>query len=349
VTTLGYDRAVRAWIGPALIGLALLGLAPARASACKPVWPVPIEVQRPTWSAELELVDERIELECEARGHLSRRCHWRTVLVYEGTPGTTATGELNLAHELELGSLRVHVNGEPALHPGALHVEDAGHVEIEVEFDLEVWTLSADTCVWAAGFARHPLVASPYQEATFVVHEGKPLQLRSTVTRLQVRAPPAWRVTLDHGPDSKTRKFSTTMETYRLYRVRLDNRPLAHGPFIAAGVGFGPQVRARLRAGWEFAGPPLLLYSVAVESDAVEELMLIPAIEVASPIMLGGFFPSGGVGVGAPVMLLPDPLAGVRTQLSLSWPYVGLIGSVDVYPRPDTPAVRGALMLQVSI
>jgi hypothetical protein len=352
---------VRAWIGPTLIGLALVGLAPARAWACKPPWPVPIEVHRPTWSTALELVDEHIEIECDKGARRSTRCQWRAVYVYEGTPGSSARGELRLPthSERDIYSLQLHVDGQLVLderglayqgddHIATLEAEDAGHVEVEVALDFDIATLDLDTCAWPAGFARHNLVSRPKREARFIVYGGGPAALPYR-TQLQVLAPPGWHVTVDDGPRSRTRELDLTMMgTHQLHELRLENRPLAHGPFVAAGVGFGPQVRARLRAGWEFAEPPFLLYSLAIEGDAVEEMLVVPAVEVASPLMLT-IIPSAGLGVGAPVMLLPDPLAGVRTQLSLSWLFVGLIGSVDVYPRPGQPAVRGALMLQVSI
>jgi hypothetical protein len=350
----------REWIGPALIGLALIGYAHTHAHACKPVWPGPVPIERPTWPdwAQLELVDERIEIECEA-GRDPRRCRWRAVYVYEGMPGTAVDGQLLLPYETELAAAQLHVDGHAVLDEHGrsafaehrvelLHAEDAGHVEVELELELDVSTFAGDRCSWPAGFVRHMVVGREPRHATFVVHEGEILALPEAHTQLEVRAPPGWRVTVDHGPDSNTRELVTTMETRRLYRVTLENRPLAHGPFVAAGVGFGPQVRPRLRAGWELGAPPFLLYSLAIEGDAIEELMLIPAIEAALPAVWG-LIPSAGIGLGAPVMLVPEPLAGVRTQASLAWPIAGLVGSVDVYPRPGKPAVRGALMLQISI
>ena len=196
---------------------------------------------------------------------------------------------------------------------------------------------------------RHLLFARESHYVAFAVREGEPPELPPTHTRLDVRGPRGWRIIVDEdGPTSQRHELDTTIEARKLSSVVLERRGFAHGPFIAAGVGFGPQVRARLRAGYEIAAPPFLLYSLAVEGDVTEELMLIPAIEVALPSFVG-VIPSAGLGLGAPVMLLPDPLAGVRTQLSLMWPVAGLIGSVDVYPRPGKPAVRGALMLQISI
>jgi len=350
----------REWVGPVLIGLALLGLAPARAHACKSRLPLPVEVERPTWpeGTQLELVDEQIEIACDPGG-VTRRCRWRALYVYEGSPGIAVDGELMLMTEQAIERVQLRVDGQAVpvqgdlrdprhRSPTAFHVEDAGRVEIEIELEADIWSLYSERCMWAAGFARHLLAGNHPREITFVISPSQPPTLSPTQARLRAHAPPNWHVVVDEDRASRAHEIDASLDTSALHLVTLRNRPVAHGPLLGVGVGFGPQIRARLRAGYEVAAPPWLLYSLAVEGDAVEELMLIPAIEAALPSLVG-VIPSGGIGVGAPVMLLPEPLAGVRTQLSLMWPIAGLLGSVDVYPRPGKPAVRGALMLQISI
>jgi hypothetical protein len=354
-------------IGAGLLGLAcfvtvLIG-APAHAYLCNAGSTSTIEVSHPVWpdEAKLTLIDERFEVECADRPvgdfGINQICRWRARFVYAGTSGSAVDGKLQLpAHEIE--RIRLYIDGrEVAAKPFThnyrhfieLHADDAGHVEIEVELEIDVDTYEGGDCVWRAGFARHRLVARERRVVEFIVDDHLWPELPPLRARLEARAPRGWRArTRDEARESWPHGLASKVESPALVHVQLDNRPLGHGPFIAVGVGFGPQVRARLRAGYEVAAPPFLLYSLAIEGDAVEELMLIPAIEVASPVLLT-LIPSAGIGVGVPVMLLPDTRAGVRTQLSLMWPFVGLIGSVDVYGGPLTPTVRGALMLQVSL
>jgi len=347
-------------------GLAV-GLGPARACACKPVMPdPPVDIQRPTWPAVsgLELVDERIEIICDrARARVVDRCRWRAVWIYAGIEGVAASGELRIRGRVTELDGRVRVDGR-AMETSAsqstdpellwsrlLTVEDAAHVEVEVELELVLRTLDVDVCTNHAGYARHWIVARPPRGASFLVSGDPPPP--DTITALRLRAPAGWRIQLDSTRAQAGRKLDASVVSRELHGLNLHNRPLLHGPLIGAGVGFGPQVRARLRAGWEFAAPPFVLYSVAVEGDLardVGELLVVPAIEVASP-SFWGIIPSAALGVGAPVMLIPDPRPGVRVQAALTWPFAGLVANVDIYPadRGAAQALRGSLMIQLSI
>ncbi|HVH99149.1 MAG TPA: hypothetical protein VM869_10575 [Enhygromyxa sp.] len=331
-------------------------LSPSAAEACSFKRATPITIARPTWpaAATLELVAERIEVECGV-GRRKRHCRFESVWTYEGSPGVAVDGVLTLPSSTELESVTVGIGDRVDVVPlasngrvevFALHVDDGGQVEVRLSFEGEIYSYSGDPCGQQAGYARHLVVAREEHFVEFLIGDGQPLE--HVRTQIDIRAPPRWRVSVEDGPESSTRSLHTEVDSDKLQRLRLANRPFAHGPFAAAGVGFGPQIRARLRAGYEVAAPPFMLYSLAVEGDAVEELMLIPAVEVAS-FSMTGVIPSGGLGVGVPVMLLPEPLVGFRLQWGAVWPFVGLLGSFDVYPRPGAPAMRGALMLQITI
>ena len=163
----------RSWIGPALIGVALLTYASPRAHACSPRWPPPVQVERPTWPAEaaLKLVDEQIEIECEAapeRGYEAEQaCRWRARYLYEGASGVAIDGLLMLPRDHEIAGVQLRVDGravrvEPELldldEPRVeLHAEDARRVEVELELELGVRTFAGDRCNWSGARAPPPL------------------------------------------------------------------------------------------------------------------------------------------------------------------------------------------------
>lgn len=342
----------------ALIAFALGALAPDRARACKPISPVPVGTSRPVWEEQsaLELVDESIEIECERGDRRTSRCRWRASYVYEGPGGDRAEGWIGLPTG-EIDGARVEVGGALVADLGvvtdassllAVEVEDNGRVEVTVEADLRVYTAAGDTCTNPAGLARHWLVAVQPRAAVFEVAGGT--EGLTSTSRVQAVAPPGWWALVNEGPRSRPRALDLRLPTKELRDITLRRRELLHGPFAAVGVGFGPRLGVRLRGGWEVAAPDFMLYSVAVEGDAREEMFVVPMIEIASPAFLG-IVPSGGLGVGVPTMVLPDARPGFRAHASLSWPFVGLAGNVDVYPAfaGSELTLRGSLMLQVHL
>ena len=57
-----------------------------------------------------------------------------------------------------------------------------------------------------------------------------------------------------------------------------------------------------------------------------------------------------GLGLGAPLRIVPDVRVGVRTQLTLGWPRHSVVGAFDVYPaRARRSDLRGGLMIQVGL
>lgn len=114
-------------------------------------------------------------------------------------------------------------------------------------------------------------------------------------------------------------------------------RRLKGGPF----VGFGGAIldapnHGRGRLGWEHTfALPFVLYSAAVETDFVRELTAVPAVEISHgrPVILF-FLPCAGLGLGAPVQLLPELRAGVRVQASLAWRVFTFLTTFDYLPTP---------------
>lgn len=349
-------RAARAAVVAALVTL----LSPQRAEACSPLPPEAVHAGRPDWPEDsgVELVDESLELSCN-RQRPRTVCSVRARYVYAAPEGGASGGELLWESSGELSELRVLVDGREL---GEQVHREAGHAEAQLELDgpsglVEVSaSFSLDTddingCAMPIGLTRHPLVSFPPQVAGFTLYAydergGE----RGSHTQLRARTPPRWRVETDADRQRPRDQLSGRYPSAELSRLWMQRPGVMHGPALAAGVGFGPQIRARLRAGYELSIPDYMVYSVMVEGDAVEELALVPAVEFSSPA-LWTIIPGAGIGLGAPVMLAPQPRPGVRVQAALHWMYVGLVGNVDVYPRSGGAplTLRGALMLQVSL
>jgi hypothetical protein len=102
------------------------------------------------------------------------------------------------------------------------------------------------------------------------------------------------------------------------------------GGTLALGGGMGDGGGLRAQLGWEVAAPNWVLYGVAVGSNLRDDLVVIPSIELASPMIL--VVPSFGIGVGVPVRLVPERAVGVRGQASAYFGPVGLVVTHDEYP-----------------
>jgi hypothetical protein len=116
------------------------------------------------------------------------------------------------------------------------------------------------------------------------------------------------------------------------------------GPFFGLGVGYADPDVAKLRAGWELFAPSYLAHAVAVELDGRRRTSVALTSELMSPLLM--FLPSVGVGAGLPIQLAPELLVGVRGQLSVQLPYLGLVTTLDVFPGAGDQRVRPSLYLQ---
>jgi hypothetical protein len=122
---------------------------------------------------------------------------------------------------------------------------------------------------------------------------------------------------------------------------------LVGGPFAGAGIDMSAAVSVRLRAGWEIAYPPAILYAVALETTGTRELALVPSAEAALPECF--IVPAFGVGVGVPLRTSLDARGhvgvdvGVRGQLSASLSILELLVPVDYYVARSDPSRVAAI------
>ncbi len=229
----------------------------------------------------------------------------------------------------------------------------------------------------AALWARHPVLGSevPRSHAFTLEYVIAPIRTwgggasppRVAVT---LTVPRRWALTVflrrpaverEPGPLDPSPGLTTERGDARVHAVELDSaevdtleveltlprRVLHHGgPFAALGGTFGPAGGLRARLGYEVAAPAWFLWSVAAETDFQRLLQLAAVAEAATELVL--FIPSVSLGLGVPVRVLPEVQVGARAQLTLQWPYGGLVTSVDVFPGARD-VVQVSLLARVSL
>jgi hypothetical protein len=122
------------------------------------------------------------------------------------------------------------------------------------------------------------------------------------------------------------------------------------GVLLGVGGRLGDRSGFRARLGYEIAWAKSRLISLSADTDFRELLQLTPAFEVALPAVL--IVPSLGAGLGLPVQLRPDARVGVRGQLSAMFYAVGVVASLDYFPKVDVMTdptrLRATLLARLS-
>lgn len=177
--------------------------------------------------------------------------------------------------------------------------------------------------------------------------------------RVAVRliAPAGWALTVGEHRAHGELTLEVDPEVTDVLPVRLTpprRRWFHGGPFFGAGAAFsfgavsGTSFRARL--GYEIAAPEFLFISLALETDFVRYHTVVPVVHVASEGLLT-FIPSASLGVGVPIDLAPSARAGVRLQVTVHWPFFGVVFAADgLLGAPiGPPQLRFSLMGQVGL
>lgn len=142
--------------------------------------------------------------------------------------------------------------------------------------------------------------------------------------------------------------YATPLGAHLVLGVRAETppRPVVitnGGPTLAAGYAFGMRDGFRGRLGYDagLGASGAWIGSFAVESDLTRRLDVVPLVLFGSRARL--LRPSVGVGVGAPVSIVPDPGVSGRLRLDVTWAGVGLETHVDVHALPSFGATVAAL------
>ena len=145
--------------------------------------------------------------------------------------------------------------------------------------------------------------------------------------------------------------LNSAADLLRLH-ITLPARVFRNGGVLLGIGGTVDQPRGlRARLGYEVAAPGWLFHGITMDTDFSEELVVTPTLEAATS---GLFFviPSLAVGLGVPIRVAPEATAGVRMQLTLQWPFVGFVTSVDLYPAlaSDDPGfMQTTILAQIAL
>jgi len=200
---------------------------------------------------------------------------------------------------------------------------------------------------------RHPLLGTRDTRREFdMEYLVAPIRTFGGAPAIHVtlRHPASWRVSLmtrgkGRQPETRRRTVGETQEVRLELRGADVDRLMVHlalpprfllngGVLLGVGGAVDSPRGLRARVGYEVAAPGWLFHALSLDTDFQDELVVAPTVEAAT----SGVFviiPSLAVGLGVPVRLLPEVSAGVRFQLTIQWPFVGLVTALDLYPGLD--------------
>ena len=91
--------------------------------------------------------------------------------------------------------------------------------------------------------------------------------------------------------------------------------------------------------------PDWVEHALALELEP-GRVQMVPMMSAVSGGFL--FLPSVGLGIGIPFRLRPEVAAGGRLAASFAFPYVTMLGTLDVFPR-DAAWVQPSIMAALSL
>jgi hypothetical protein len=257
---------------------------------------------------------------------------------------------------LGIRSLHSFLEGEAMDRDGfSLSVNPGERMDVVVNGTIEPGELQQPSYATQALVTRHILLGT--EEGSRQFHFSylvAPIRTWGAPPPMQVtlRYPATWSghlTTLPTGP-GKGLPQARREDDQLVERVVIDSRTtdslqlgmelpspavLNGGVLLAAGGNLDDSGGFRARLGYAIASPRWLAYSINLDTDFEEEVVICPLAEAISD---GVFlvFPSAGLGLGVPVRVRPRTDVGIRIQLTLHWPLFGFVTSFDIYPGMDT-------------
>lgn len=372
-------RSPRGSVG-ALVGALAVCLAARDAEACKcPVRGT--EISAPiVLAGTLQLIAEEVALRCDRAPLYYVACRWSARYRLRN-PGDARRFDVAIRHvfgaavTLALDATTVArtparsdreqrraADRDARQNEAEIHAlwaaPSGGEVTLTVDATVQVAPWEC-TCIRSTNGRRHRWVSrKPGSEYLIDYRPGTDFSAAPSQFTATQDVPAAWdpgtrRSAVDGRvvtTEVRPRVMSAANSAGESFSVARPLRLSAGGPVVGVGLGWSPEgVRARVRAGWEVAWPRLLVHSLVVETDARRRVMLVPALELTFPewyLLL----PDLGVGLGAPIQLVPEARPGVRVHGRLGWWMFAVIGSFDHFPAArGLPRERlGSLLLQAS-
>ena len=349
-----------------LVAMVAVLTSSAEAQACKCA-DTSTSVTRPgltSDSSEMRVRYDSIEITCEDRA--LKRCTWRQRHHVSNGGSNAAHVEGRVADALR--GVKAHVEllddesyetvSTLAVDPHAVAFDVPAESQAVVVIEAQVSFGSGSCGCWATGLMRrHPVVSRGSDveaELTYVTHHGLPEDAWTNVS-LSIEYPGPGRIRSTHARGLKTRSIgggrlrSTAQFRDQDIAIFLERRNVVArgGPFVAVGGGWGTQRPLRLRAGYEFGAPRWLVHSVAVESDTTD-VRVVPGVLALSGHSWFPLLPAGGIGLGVPIDVYPNPRVGMRAQIDVSWYVVTFVATADYFPLQGRNQWTGALYAQFS-
>ncbi len=215
-----------------------------------------------------------------------------------------------------------------------------------VELDIRGGKISGEVA-WAPLEVRHPWLGTTARSDVSNVYEyalspirlwaGSPkidVTVRCANARLWASGQEGWTESHDESGFLARRTMDSrdASELTFLIVAAPGTTVINGGPLAGAGGRLNPGgFRARL--GYEAALPWWLIGSASVETDFKSTTTIVPLAEIATPELIV-VIPSLGLGAGVPIQFRTGAgtRAGVRMQLTASFPVISVVFPVDVFP-----------------
>ncbi len=312
---------------------------------------------RATSSSGIELVNERVRLECNESTPDQLECALRVQweLRHASTDTRTAHILLTWPQDLDAELLLAGTSLEelPRLRPLAIVVPPQTSTTLELRATLHLernftGALGGELLPTLDPVAaRHPVLGDSWQSVSrgFVWIRPDDLRFASVgPTSIEVQVPHGWfgSADLKSSEDALVFTYSSSQNsTHREITLQLSRGHRANfvrhgGPFLALGGTIDAGVRARV--GYTLGLGEFVLVSLAVDSDFERQVIITPQVEIASWSMV--LIPSLSLGLGVPIRVTDHEMyartAGLRVEASATFLALGFVATLDIWPAIES-------------
>ncbi len=244
--------------------------------------------------------------------------------------------------------------GERTLQGVAVRVNAGARATLVVRGVMRPWRTVHHEYGWRPAQVRHPSLAvgrgDRVFELTYLLHPITTWAAWPTV-EVRLRHGEGWSLNGTPGPGDVVEHVDPAARgTVGLWLRDPGPALLPGGPALALGVDVDGGTRWRGRLAYEAHGPAWVVYGLqadVVGEAAVDIAEAALVAELASPGIFG-VIPTLGLGAGPAVRVWPEAALGVRAQLTVHWPWVGLVANWDAQPALGELG-RFGFMVQIGI
>lgn len=236
------------------------------------------------------------------------------------------------------------------VHSGQLVLARGATATLETSGDHTLLNPEFPRFLYPAAKSRHRLFSdwtAPEPQAATFFFVSRALRGRAYSYTLDLRFPVDWVVKA-----SLARANQELMSGQLQRRLSGDDAEPSVGLWMDRNRGIGPfqggivlgfgsfleRTEFRARLGYEFAAPAWLLYSINIDTNFKDDVVIAPHIVASLPAF--GVVPTLAAGVGLPVRVTGTPEVGVRFLVTVQFAIVAFNVSFDVYPERASKALE---------